>query len=365
MRRALVAARVWGSRCWPNPTVGACLVRDDRLLGEGVHRGPGQPHAEPAAIEDARSRGHDPRGATLVVTLEPCNHRGRTPACTAAIVEAQIARVVYANADENPQVTGGGAQFLRQQGVEVVGGPCSELAAELNHPFFETAGGQRPHVTLKLAVDRNGQLARRQGRVESAADRAVTGVLAHRRAHRLRQAASCVVVGRGTAFADHPRLDVRLVRAEHQPRPVVLDTELRSRAFELPGHALLLHGPKAAASERERLSAAGHECCELGAGPGDWPAVLAELDRRNLGIVLVEGGAEVAQSLLRSGLVDRLHLLWADRELGGDGPRLQGLAAWFAAPTPDSPELAGQSWRMLRRRRVGPDWEWVLRPRHD
>jgi diaminohydroxyphosphoribosylaminopyrimidine deaminase/5-amino-6-(5-phosphoribosylamino)uracil reductase len=364
--RSLLLARAWAGRCWPNPTVGACVVTGDGWVGDGVHRGPGTRHAEVAAIEAAQAAGRTLSASTLYVSLEPCNHHGRTAPCSEAILAARIPRVVYACADTNPRVEGGGAARLRSAGVVVerASAAVQGLARELNHPYFEAEWGARPHVTLKLATDLEGRLARSIGRVDDPRLRAITGERAQRRVHRMRNSSSCVVVGRGTVEADRPRLNVRRIQPTHQPRAVVLDSRLSSAVEDLPAASLLFCGT-AAVARSTRYADAGHECVPLAAGPRDWMSVFSELSARGLGIVLVEGGAEVAHSLLAAGMLDRLHLFLAPHRVGGDGPRLDFLAGLGLTPSGPPREsrihLAGLDLQLGRRRRVGDDWEWVLR----
>jgi diaminohydroxyphosphoribosylaminopyrimidine deaminase/5-amino-6-(5-phosphoribosylamino)uracil reductase len=351
MRRALLLARERAGATWPNPTVGACVVHRGRLLGEGAHAGAGHPHAEMVAMAELRRWGVEPGELTVYVTLEPCHHQGRTPPCSRALAAMGVGRVVYAVEDTHVPARGGGA-WLRTQGVRVERGPLRREAWELNHPFFETAGRPEPHVTLKLALSLDGKLARRAGRVADAPQRQVTGPIAHRRVHRMRAQASCVVVGRGTVEADAPRLTVRHVPSRRQPRAVVLDTHATLAPTQLPPSTLLLCGPDADESKLAVLREAGHEpqvCPRSAAGELAWSSVLEALTRRGLGVVLVEGGEAVARTALASGVVHRLHLMVAPRIFGGEGP---------AAPLE---LLETGAFQRHRLRAVGPDVEWVLR----
>ena len=354
MGHALLKARGWSGATWPNPCVGACLVdANGRLLAAGVHRGPGSDHAEVVALCAASARRPQFAGCTLYVTLEPCNHQGRTPPCTEAILRAGVGRVVIGCIDSNPHVAGHGAEFLRSRGVhvEMAGQRLQQLARELNHPFFESDGGRRPHLTLKLALSADDALARRFGRVDDATQRAISAAAAQRRAHRMRASASCVLVGRGTVASDHPQLSVRWVSlpaGRRPPRPVVLDSALRLLPSDVPAGSLVLHATQPDAKRAELWQEAG---CELCAIEGDarglrWAAILAELQARDLGVVLVEGGANVAASLLTAGLPDRLHLFRAAWRVDAPAPRLAGLDA-------------RSDFRLLRQRRLGADRESV------
>jgi diaminohydroxyphosphoribosylaminopyrimidine deaminase/5-amino-6-(5-phosphoribosylamino)uracil reductase len=349
MRRALHLARRQRGATWPNPTVGACVVRDGVLVGDGFHAAAGQPHAEVAAL---RAAGERSRGATLYVALEPCNHFGLTPPCTQAILAAGVTRVVFATRDSNPRVAGGGGAALRRAGLEIREGVLAGAAWELNHPFFETDGGQVPHVTLKLALSADGRLARQAGPAPEPALRRITGERAHRRVHWMRALSSCVVVGWRTIELDHPRLTARGISGARQPRPVVLDARLQLAPRQLPKGSLLLASPLASAQRASDLAKAGHEvqrCAVDDRGRLDWAGVLQQLAVRGLGVVLVEGGATLAGALLAAGAPHRVHLLWAPALLGGDGPALGSY------PGPE------RRYETVRVRRVGEDLEWVLR----
>lgn len=332
MKRALVLARRRAGATWPNPAVACCVVRGGKLLAEAVHAGPGQPHAEAAALLALAAHRIDAGGTTVYVTLEPCHHVGRTAPCSQALADAGVARVVYATADDTPRHPGGGGSWLEAQGIEVRSGVCEALARELNHPFFETRSDDEAHVTLKLALTADGKLARRPGRIEDPAARAVTGDRVQRRVHRMRAAAGAVIVGAGTARADRPRLDVRLLKPEQwsgrQPLPVVLAGAETLDPAERPTSALIFEE-----------------------GRRDWESVLAELVRRGRGIVLVEGGARVAADLLAQRPPQRIHLYLAGRGFGPEGVRLPGGLR------------LEDRYETMRVRPLGADVEWVLRRR--
>ena len=352
MRRALRLARRRAGRTWPNPTVGACIVREGRLLAEAAHRAAGEDHAEAAALRSLRERGLDPAGSTLYVTLEPCHHRGRTPPCSRAIAEAGIARVVYAIGDVSPRQHGGGAAWLASQGIRVEAGPFAREAWELNHPFFETRSDDEVHLTLKLALSLDGRVAPREGRIEDPEARRVTGERAHRRVHRMRASAGAILVGRRTVAYDRPRLDVRHVpardRPEPAPRPVVLDPRLTLDPAWLPAGALVL-------AAEETSPTPSHGSWEVvgvaTSAPGRlaWDAVAEALAARGLGVVLVEAGPTLAADLLANARPHRIHLFLAPRVFGAAGPSIPPLPAL---------ESRYRSWRA---RRVGGDVEWILR----
>ncbi len=349
MRRALALAMPHCGGTWPNPAVGAVLVREDRLVGTGTHRGAGQEHAE---VEAIRRAGRQAEESTLYVTLEPCHHRGRTPPCSLAIRRAGVRRVVYAVADTNPRVSGGGGDWLAAQGIEVRRGVLEKLAWELNHPFFETEGGQRAHLTLKLAQGLDGRIARDAGSAADPAARRITGGAAHHRVHRLRGRASVVLVGRRTAEMDRPRLDVRHGAVRRQPRRAVIDARLRWTPPADGGRWIIFCSEDADPRRRESLQGAGHELRPCPAGPhGELVGeeILQQLHGMGLGVVLLEGGWETAAMFLEAGRVDRLHLFLAPRLLGGGGP---GPALWRGAET---------AWESYLLRRAGHDGEWILR----
>ncbi len=354
MRRALCLAARHAGDTWPNPTVGAVLVREGELVAEGVHAGAGHLHAEIEALQRAREKS---RGSTLYVSLEPCHHTGRTPPCSRALAEAGVARVVYAVSDRNPRVRGGGGNWLRSQGVEVVEGALADRAWELNHPFFETEGGARAHLTLKLALSLDGRMARSSGPQEDPRRRLITGVAAHRAVHRMRARASVILVGRRTVLWDQPLLKVRLDSAPRQPRRAVIDPHLSLRPDQLgsrnSGRPWLIFCNREAVEERgQPLCALGHELAPCHAGSSgelEGREILEHLHRMGLGQVMLEGGWRTATHFLANGLVDRLHLFLAPVLLGGDGG---GPHEWIGAES---------RWESYLLRRRGEDSEWILR----
>ena len=316
MDRALELAEQARGQTSPNPMVGAVIVRDGRVVGEGYHHRAGQPHAEVNAI---RSAGVQARGAILYVSLEPCCHTGRTPPCTQAIIEAGIRKVVCALEDPNPKVSGGGIRALREAGLEVEVGPGADKASQLNEAYLVYARTGRPFVTLKIAQTIDGRIAAADGR-----SRWISGEASRRLVHRLRAHSDAVLVGINTVISDDPRLTVRAV-AGRNPHRLILDASLR-----LPPEARLLEDRSGARTiivtgERPKPSAAadlrarGAEMWSLPlSGPGriDLDALLDRAGQEGLTSILVEGGAAVFTSFLRARRVHKLHLFLAPKILG-------------------------------------------------
>ncbi len=318
MRLALdLAARGRGLTS-PNPVVGAVVVRDGSVIGQGFHRRAGGLHAEAEALADA---GATARGATLYVTLEPCNHHGRTPPCADAILAAGVARVVAAVADPNPRVRGGGAAALRAAGVEVTVGCLEDEARAANRAFFTASRDSRPHVTLKWAMTLDGKIA-----AFDRASRWITGETARAEAHRLRSEADAVVVGIGTALADDPALDVRLGTPwPREPLRVVVDSRARlpvtARLIGAgsPSRVVVAVADTAPADRVARLSDRG--VCVLGckddAGRVDVADLAARLFAMDVIGMLVEGGGQLHASFVEARLVDRVAVFIAPKLIGG------------------------------------------------
>lgn len=318
MRRALELAERGRGLTSPNPMVGAVVVVGDEIVGEGVHRAAGQPHAEIEALAASGSRA---RGATLYVTLEPCAHHGRTPPCAPRVVEAGIRCVVAAILDPNPLVSGRGLDILRAAGVEVTAGVLEPEAARLNRAFLVAMHEGRPHVTLKGAMTLDGKIADLHG-----TSKWITGEAARRRAHELRSESDAIVVGVETVLRDDPRLTVRLERPwPREPLRVVLDslarTPVDARVISggTPARALVAVGSSAPDDRIRGLEAAGATVirCPGPDGHVDPGAVLATLHAREVRAVLLEGGGEVHMALVDAGLVDRIAVFIAPMLVGG------------------------------------------------
>jgi len=325
MALALELGRLGEGRTRPNPAVGALVVKNGVIVGEGFHQRAGEPHAEVLALRQAGNQAH---GAELYVTLEPCNHQGRTGPCCDAIISAGIAKVVIGTPDPNPKVAGGGAERLRAAGIEVLSGVEEKACRRLIAPFTKHSQTGLPYVILKAAMTLDGQLATSTGD-----SRWVSGEDSRRMVHRLRDRFDAVLVGIGTVLADDPQLTVRLEEGGRDPIRIVLDRELK-----IPVEARLLRqkssaptwivtgsgplGPKVA-----RLKEQGVEILSV---PEDaiglnLPLVMKLLGARGVQSVLVEGGGRLNGSLLRARLIDRLLLFVAPKILGGnDGMPLFG-----------------------------------------
>lgn len=319
MRQALALAekgRGWTS---PNPMVGAVVVKDGQVVGRGYHQRAGGPHAEVHAIDDA---GEQARGATIYVTLEPCNHFGRTPPCTRKIVDVGIRRVVVAMTDPNPGVEGGGNRYLQGRGIEVITGVCEKEARTLNEAFTTWITTGRPFVILKCAATLDGRIATRTGD-----SRWVTGPASRRHVHQIRHAVDGILVGVETVKNDDPSLTTRLKgETGSDPTRIILDTHL-----SMPATARMLHqaseaptwvacGPDAPESRRSALEAAGARVIAAAVKNGriDLSALMEQIGRMGIGSLLIEGGGRVIGSALAAGIVDKLCLFYAPKLLGGD-----------------------------------------------
>jgi len=357
----LERARSLGRRGWghtyTNPLVGCVIVRDDEVVGEGHHGEFGGPHAEIVALEGARSRAE---GATVYVSLEPCDHHGKTPPCSAALLEAGVARVVFGATDPGAR-SGGGAERLRAAGVEVVGPVWSEAEGRAENPaFFHTARHDSPYVALKLAVSLDGCIAARAGERTR-----ITGAEAEREVHRLRAGHDAILVGAGTVRADAPLLTPRHAEpGREMPRRVVLDSEgsLPSSAAILRDHASapvhVFVRQDVSEGALERLEAAGahvHPVHRAAEGL-DLDEVLGACWDLGIQSILCEGGGRVAASLLREGRVHRLYLFIAPTTLGASGLRAFPADAeslrWDAYAPAGPPTLHGRDALLVLDRQV-------------
>lgn len=317
IERAIALAERGRGIVSPNPMVGAVVVSDGRPVGEGWHEGPGTPHAEAVALGEAGERA---RGATLYTSLEPCDHHGRTPPCTEAILAAGISRVVSASRDPNPIVDGRGFARLETAGVEVRYGIMAEDAARQNEAYVKHVRTGRPFVTWKMAASLDGKVAARDG-----SSRWITGTAARADVHRLRAWADAIVVGAGTALTDDPSLTVREPGyGGRPPLRVLVDARGRVPAsgdlFDGEAPTLVATTELAPRERRQEWRAAGAEVT-VHEPEGDYvplDALFTDLGKRDVQGVLLEGGPTLAWSALEEGIVDKVVVYLAPMLIGGD-----------------------------------------------
>jgi diaminohydroxyphosphoribosylaminopyrimidine deaminase/5-amino-6-(5-phosphoribosylamino)uracil reductase len=316
MLRALELAQRAAFHATPNPRVGCLIVREGRVLGEGWTQPPGSNHAEIEALLDARRNGHDVRGATVYVSLEPCSHFGRTPPCSTALSEAHVARVIAAVEDPNPQVSGRGLAMLRAGGVDVRCGLLEQEAADINVGFFSRMTRGRPWVRLKIAASLDGKTA-----LDNGVSQWITSDDARRDGHVWRARACAVLTGIGTVRADNPQLNVRLVETTRQPLRVLVDSRLevdpQARLFDGDGGVLVVCAVDDA-ERRHALEARGAEVLQLAneVGKVDLAALIKRLGQRGINEVHVEAGFKLNGSLVRAGVVDELLVYLAPMLIG-------------------------------------------------
>ena len=347
----------------PNPRVGCILGRaDGTLLGRGSTQRTGDAHAEVMALRDAAALGHDVRGATAWVTLEPCAHHGRTPPCCEALAGAGIARVVTVRLDPFPQVNGEGAQRLRAAGIEVlIAEPMSDIALaahELNIGFFSRVLRGRPWLRMTIAASLDGRTALANGRSQW-----ITGAAARADGHAWRKRAGATLTGIGTVLEDDPRLDVREVPTALQPQRIVVDSRLQTpptaRILRPPGPVWLYAGDagEVDAMRRAALEATGAVDIRMlpdARGKVDLSAMLTDLAARGINELHVEAGHKLNASLLQAGLVDELLVYLA--------PRLIGLGREMAAFGPLTDLADALEFRFIEATRVGEDLRLRARP---
>ena len=356
MQQALGLAEKGLHTTTPNPRVGAVLVKNDAVIGTGFTQPPGHAHAEAMALADCRSRGDDPRGATIYVTLEPCSHFGKTPPCANALVDAGISRVIAAMEDPNPLVRGQGFELLRQAGIEVRVGLLESEARELNLGFVSRMLRKRPWVRLKAAASLDGRTALPNG-----SSQWITGQEARRDGHAFRARACALLTGIGTVKSDDPMLNVRDVSTVRQPPRMVLDSRLEisleSRLVKssASGSPVTIFTARHDAVKSAELGARGCEVVELPAldGKVDLDALMRELGERQINELHVEAGARLNASLLQAGLVDEMLIYLAPALLGsGEGiatlPELERLDAALRFKFTDA-ERVGEDLRVLCR----------------
>ena len=356
MLLAMARASIAESLSNPNPRVG-CVITNvtGDVLGQGHTQQAGGPHAEVMALRDAAARGHDVRGATAWVTLEPCSHQGRTGPCCDALIRAGIAKVVASMADPNPQVSGRGFERLRAAGIEVEVGQGAAESRELNIGFVSRMIRGRPWLRLKAAATLDGKTA-----LDNGVSQWITGDDARRDAHRWRARSCAVLTGIGTVRDDDPQLNVRAIPTERQPLRIVVDARLETplNAKLLDGGPVLIAG---AIDDAERVAALSRRGAEVlilpnTGGKVDLPALLLELGRRGINEVLAESGFKLNGSLLRENCVDELILYLAPALVGDAARGLFNLPALTSLA--DKRQLAFHDIRQ-----IGGDLRILARPR--
>lgn len=366
MRRALELAERGLETTHPNPRVGCVIMQGERIIGEGWHARAGEAHAEVVALRAAYATGGADAavGTTAYVTLEPCSHHGRTAPCVDALIDARVARVVFAMQDPDPRVSGRGAERLRRAGIEVRSGLMEQEACELNAGYIRRTTLRRPWVRVKLAQSLDGRTA-----LASGASRWITGEAARRDVQRWRARSSAVLTGVGTVLADDPRLDVRPAGAGvRQPARIVLDSDLRTppaaRLFAGSGVVWIFttcedpqrrRALEASGARVERVARAPE--ARLGGGL-DLQAVLERLAAAEINELHVEAGATLAGGFVRERLVDELLLYVAPVLLGPEARALVDL--------PTLGDLRGAPrWNIVETQRIGADLRIRLRPIDD
>ncbi len=319
MRRAVELAKKGIGSINPNPLVGAVIVKDGELIGEGWHARYGGPHAERNALEACTK---SPKGADLYVTLEPCCHYGKTPPCTDALIEQGIARVFIGSSDPNPLVSGGGAAALRAHGIEVIEHFLEEECDALNSVFFHYIQHQTPYVAMKYAMTMDGKTACYTG-----ASRWVTGEQAREQVHRLRNQYMGIMAGIQTVLADDPMLTCRIENGRN-PIRIICDTNLRipldcrlvKTAAEIP---LILATAVCTGEKMEKLKEAGCECLTISKKEGhiDLQELMHRLGERGIDGILLEGGGTLNWSALNSGIVKKVYAFISPKLFGGKDAR--------------------------------------------
>lgn len=328
MRRAIELAKKGSGHVNPNPLVGAVIVRDGEIIGEGYHECYGQLHAERNAIANAKKRGNSLEGSTIYVTLEPCCHYGKTPPCTEAIIEEKIARVVVGSDDPNPLVSGKGFQMLREKGIEVIPHFLKEECDAMNHVFFHYIRTGTPYVAMKYAMTMDGKIACYTGD-----SKWVTGEESRAHVQTLRNHYKGIMAGIGTVLADDPMLNCR-IEGGRDPIRIIADSHLRipidSQLVRTAGQQPLIVAclPDADEEKAAQLQEKGVEVLRI---PGvttvditeeqkeviSLPVLMKELGARKIDGILLEGGGQLNESALQAGIVDRIYCYIAPKIFGG------------------------------------------------
>ena len=345
MKRALALAKQGRGRVSPNPMVGAVIVKDGTIVGEGYHVFEKEEHAEVLAL---RRAGVQAAGAALYLNLEPCCHFGRTPPCVDEIIKAGIDEVFIAVRDRNPRVAGQGIQALQRKGIKVREGLCRPESLSLNEIFLHFVQTGTPFVLLKLALSLDGKIAAPGGDAQW-----ITGMAARRKAHQLRYEHDAILVGVNTILKDDPALDVRW-RRRNRITKVVLDSQLQTptgaSVFGSGDEVIIFHGKGVvpdrvkALSKRAKLFRAGKKDDVI-----DWHEVLQRLAELNITSLLIEGGSRIAASALKAGIIQKVNLFYGPKLLGGRG--LSGIGDLSVHRLSEAVNL-----RNVRLRRLPPDF---------
>ncbi len=332
MQKALELAELGAGHVAPNPMVGAVIVRDDKIIGQGYHQRCGDAHGEVEAIADCRKRGNDPRGAVMFVTLEPCCHHGKTGPCTEVIAEAGLAEVEIATLDDFGEVCGKGMQWLVDNGIKVNLGCCQKEARRLNAGFFKRVKTNWPLVILKWAQSIDGKLSWSDG----AKCRWITNSISRQHVHKLRNRCGAILVGVGTVLVDDPMLTARLDQdGVAQPLRVILDDRLEigleSQLVQTADEnkVVIFTMAKVFESSRDKVKALRDAGCDVLPMPGlarqvNLETVLDDLGKRGVNELLVEGGATVLKSFWQNKLADRV-MVYTAPVIIGDGPGVAGI----------------------------------------
>ncbi|WP_404828951.1 bifunctional diaminohydroxyphosphoribosylaminopyrimidine deaminase/5-amino-6-(5-phosphoribosylamino)uracil reductase RibD [Effusibacillus dendaii] len=318
MQLAIQLASATGGRTWPNPMVGAVVVNQNRIVGMGAHLKAGEPHAEVHAL---RMAGELAKGSTIYVTLEPCSHHGKTPPCADLVIESGVSRAVVAMLDPNPLVAGRGVERIRQAGIQVEIGILEAESRMLNEVWLCSITRRRPFVWLKAAMTLDGKIASHSGD-----SRWITNEESRLFVHRMRNQADAILVGRNTVCADDPQLTTRLPEGGRNPIRVVLDRRLQIRenanVFNGEAPTIVVCGPEADPAKKERLHSKQIDIVQVDVQNGqlDLMQTLDALHKRQISLLLVEGGSQVHGSFLESRLFDKMTMFIAPKLIGGSGP---------------------------------------------
>jgi len=322
MKIALDLAKIRKGLTHPNPTVGAVIVKDGKIIGKGYHTKAGMPHAEREAIKDAKEKGYDLKGSTMFVTLEPCCHYGRTPPCTNAIIEEGISEIVIGVLDQNPVVKGQGVNILKSHGIKVITGVLEKECEKINEDFFTYIKEKRPFVHLKVAQSFDGKIATKTGD-----SKWITSEKSRQFAHQLRKEASAILVGTNTALKDNPALTVRHVETEKQPVRILIDKRLKVpptyNIYNNEAKTIVITSKLASQENLKRLSEKENvEIVFLDLDENEKfkiDDILNTLYEREIVHLLVEGGRGVITDLIKERKFDKISIFTAPILIGDDG----------------------------------------------